>query len=187
MSLAVCLAMVFMALQVLGCGETEVERKQKEYESQWKETMTGFQQQGLADDKKANQMVEQNDISGLITLINQRITDVNKVIGQVLEMHPPEDLWKLYSITLYYLTSLRDQLESQNDLNEAALAGKPTEDLKSMTDSDSQKTQIVGAELGVEMQKVGIKLDVKGEEEVQNGQDQGKPEDKQDGQPGEVE
>ncbi len=154
-----CAIVMLLMLQLTGCGGSDIESKQKSYQADWKRIMTAFDARVTEDDKKASELVEMNDISGLIKLINERIVNVNEVIAEILGLHPPDDLQDLHSTTLYYLTSLRDQLEAQNDLNEAVLSGKPTQDLKTISDNAAARTQVLAGELGVEIQKAGIGLD----------------------------
>lgn len=147
---------VLLSLQLIGCGGTQA--RQKRYKADWGKTMGAFEAQVKGDDAKANDFVKKNDLPGLIALVNQRIKSLEDTSAKILVLSPPQDLWKLQAVTLYYLVSLIDQLKSQNDLNEAALSGKPTTDLKSIADTAKQKTQAVGAELGIELQKNGIRL-----------------------------
>ncbi|MBK5094002.1 MAG: hypothetical protein JJE48_10880, partial [Actinobacteria bacterium] len=102
--------------------------------------------------------INKNDIAGVIKLVKQRISNVDEVTKKILVLRPPQDFWKVQAVTLYYLASLKDQLKDQNDLNDAVLTGKPTQDLKAIADQAALKTRAIGAELGVEIQKVDLKL-----------------------------
>ena len=141
-----------------GCGNGSGESSIEEYKKQWTEIMDSFQARVLTDDKKANELINKNDIAGVIKLVNQRILNVDEVTKKILVLRPPKDLRKVHAVTLYYLASLRDQLRYQNDLNDAVLTGKPTQDLKAIADQAALKTRVVGSELGVEIQKVDMKL-----------------------------
>jgi hypothetical protein len=121
----------------------------------------------LTDDKKASELINKNDIAGVIKLVNQRILNVDEVTKKILALRPPEDFWKVHAVTLYYLASLRDQLNYQNDLNDAVLTGRPTQDLKTIADQAALKTRAVGAELGIEIQKVDLKLKTGGQQPQQ--------------------
>ena len=148
-----------LALALTGCDKAgEAKKKQQEYRTEWQEIMGKFQARVNADDQKANALVKKNDISGLIGLIKGREANADLVMGQILELNPSNDLRKLHATTLFYLTSLKDQLEAQNRLNEAGLSGAPTGDLSAVAEISAAKTQEVGREIGVEIQKLGIKL-----------------------------
>lgn len=140
-----------------GCGES-LSSKEQQYKDQYVKIMDAFQSRVSTDDQKANQLVAANDIGGLITLVKARIANVDQVEGELLQLYPPSELRKVQATTLYYMTALRDRLEAQNRLNEAALTGQPTTDLKAIVDGYGQKTQFVGQELLAELEKQGIKL-----------------------------
>ena len=157
--IVICIVLASLSLALAGCNEAgEVKKKQQEYRTEWQEIMGRFQVQVNADDQKANALVKKNDISGLIALIKAREANVDLVMGQILKLYPPDDLRKLHATTLFYLTSLKDQLDAQNSLNEAVLSSAPTGDLKTVAENAAAKTQEVGREIGVEIQKLGIKL-----------------------------
>lgn len=176
-----CAVALTLLMQLLGCGGSDIESKQKSYSADWKTIMTAFQVRVTEDDKKASELVEKNDISGLIKLIDERIANVNEVIKEILGLYPPDDLQDLHATTLYYLTSLRDQLNAQNDLNEAVLSGKPTQDLQTISENAAAKTQLVAGELGVEIQKAGIEVD--GEEDGEKKDEEKKDETNVEGEP----
>ncbi|MCG2796729.1 MAG: hypothetical protein L6427_12885 [Actinomycetia bacterium] len=155
--LAVTAAAV-LAVACPGCGGGGKAGNEKEYKARWTDIMDTFDQRVVKDDKRAEEFVAKNDISGLINLVNRRVDDIDEVFGQVLELYPPEDLRKLHAVTLYYLINMRDQLVAQNILNEAALSGKPTEDLKKIADDEAARTQMTARELGIELQRKGIML-----------------------------
>lgn len=159
MCAAVCAVSLLLLAQLLGCGKSELEKKQDSYRDDWNRIMSAFESRVESDDKKANELVEKNDVSGLIKLIKQRTIDVDSVMEEVLGLYPPKDLQDLQAITLYYLACLRDQLKAQNELNEAVVSGKPIEDLRTIAEGAALKTQQVAVELGIELQKVGIKMD----------------------------
>lgn len=162
---------VFLAC---GCGESRA-GKQKEYRSEWTRIMNGFEAQVEKDDKKAQEMIGNGDTPGVIKLLEQRIDNVWDVYDEIVQLYPPDDLRILHALTLYYLTSVVDQLTAQNALNEAALSGKPTGDLKTIADQAGQKTQYVITELVLEVEKQGIELDSMKDSkpEVQEQQEQG--------------
>ena len=150
-----------------GCGSGSGESSVGEYKKQWTEIMDSFQDRVLTDDKKASELINKNDIAGVIKLVNQRILNVDEVTKKILVLRPPQYLWKVHAVTLYYLASLRDQLNYQNDLNDAVLTGRPTQDLKTIADQAALKTRAVGAELGIEIQKVDLKLKTGGQQPQQ--------------------
>ena len=143
---------------MFGCTES-MQEKQEEYSTEWSEIFSGFQKRVASDDRKAEELVKKNDISGLISLVNGRLVNVDQVYQKVLDLYPGKEMWKLHSTSLYYLTSLKEQLEYQNDVNEAVLSGKPVQDLTQIASDQAAKTKQVGAELGAEVQKLGIKLE----------------------------
>ncbi|MBN2167893.1 MAG: hypothetical protein JW738_01505 [Actinobacteria bacterium] len=146
-----------LLLSVCGCAES-TERKQKEYRSQWQETMNDFEDRVAADDEKAQKMIDDNDTAGVIRLLDQRVKNVWNVYDEIVVLYPPTDLRKLHALTLYYLTCVVDQLEAQNDLNEAIISGKPTADLKAIADEAAQKSAFVIGQLALEVEKADIKL-----------------------------
>ena len=133
--------------------------------------MNEFQTRVNTDDQKATAYVQKNDISSLITLIKQRLSYVSDVSAEVMKLYPPADLRKLQALTTYYMVALQDQLKAQNDVNEALLSGKPTKDLTSIAEFYVQRAQTVGNELGIELQKTGVKL--KGMKAKPTGQPEG--------------
>jgi hypothetical protein len=155
--ITVLVGVLAITILVAGCGSS-LSSKQKEYKDQYVKIMDAFQSRVTADDQKANQLVAANDIGGLITLVKQRIANIDQVEGELMQLYPPPEFRKIQAITLYYMAALRDRLDAQNALNEAALSGKPTTDLKAISDGYGAKTQFVGQELAVELEKQGIKL-----------------------------
>lgn len=153
-----CAIAMLLLVQVLGCNGSDIQQKQDCYRADWKRIMTAFDSRVISDDMKASKLVEQDDISGLIKLIDERIGNVDGVILEILDLYPPDDLQDLHAVTLYYLVSLREQLKTQNDLNEAVISGKPTQDLKAISDDAAAKAQAIAGELGIEIQKAGIKM-----------------------------
>ena len=154
-------ALLAAALLIAGCDESgEVAKKQQQFKTQWLDIMEVFQGRVNSDDSKADKLVQKNDLAGLIELIKLRISNVDSVLGKVLPLYPPDNLRKLQVTTLYYLQSLMDQLVAQNNLNEAVLSGNPTADLQTIAGNAAAKTKALGRELGIEMQKVGVKLQV---------------------------
>jgi hypothetical protein len=156
------MAALTAAVLVTGCDSEsqDIQSKQKQYKAGWLDVMEGFQARVNADDSKASQLVQKNDLPGLIDLIKRRTSNVDSVLGKVLPLYPPDEFRKLQATTLYYLVSLKDQFDAQNRLNEAILSGNPTTDLKTVATDAAAKTQALGRELGIEMQQLGLKFKV---------------------------
>jgi hypothetical protein len=147
-----------------GCGGNSEKALSDKYKKQWTDIMNVFQERIFADDKKTNALTEQNDVTGVIKLVNQRIANIDEVTGKILLLEPSKGLRKVHAVTLYYLASLKDQFEDQDDFYNAVLAGLPATDLKTISNQAALKTRAVGAELGVEIQKVDMKLKTVGEQ-----------------------
>jgi len=120
--------------------------------------MSKFEKQVSVDDKQATDLVGKNDITGLRNRINERLASVNNILTQVLKLNPPETYQRVQITTLYYLMALEDQLKAQNDLNDAVLFGNPTNDLKTMSDGYTKRSQQSGMELGIELKKAQITI-----------------------------
>ena len=147
-----------------GCGGSSEQALTDKYRKQWTEIMDAFQTRVLGDDKKTNALIDKNDAAGVIKLVNQRIANIDEVTGKILALRPSKDLWKVHAITLYYLSSLKDQFKNQNEFYNAVLTGLPTKDLKTISDQAAYMTRVIGAELGVEIQRVDLKLKSIGEQ-----------------------
>ena len=162
--LTVSVASLAFGVLSSGCGSGNPPSSAKEYKKQWTEIMDAFQTRVLADDKKATALIGKNDAAGVIKLVNRRTAYVDEVTGKILMLRPPEELRKVHAVTLYYLTSLKDQFKYQNDFYNAVLTGLPAKDLQTISDQAAYKTRAIGAELGVEIQRVDLKLKSTGEQ-----------------------
>jgi hypothetical protein len=164
----VALLAAVMAASVLisGC-QSEKQKKQAEFKAEWLSLVSAFEKRVAADDKKGSDLVARNDVAGVIALINSRITSVDGVLKKILDLYPPEQYQRMQAIAIYYLASLLDQLNAQKQLYDAVLAGRPTQDLTDTVGKLGTKTQAVGAELGVELQRLGIKLPATSEDQKQ--------------------
>lgn len=129
---------------------------EKGYEKNWRSEMKEFDDRLSEDDKKAEAFLEKEDLSSVIILVRERIAYLEEFIGRFLDLYPPPDLRRLHVATLHYLYTLVDQLETQNDLNEAVLAGNPTTDLKAIADNAVLRSQQAFKDLTIEMQKAGV-------------------------------
>ena len=138
-----------------GCGNSTAQQEQQ-YKQQWTQVMNKFETRVTSDDTKANDLATKNDIVGLRSLINSRLANVNDVLAQVLKLDPPEKYQRVQITTLYYLMALEDQLKAQNDVNDAALAGNPTTDLKTISDGYTKRAQGSGQELALELKKANL-------------------------------
>ncbi len=156
-----------------GCGGSSQEAEHDSYVSSYVKTMDEFQARASRDDKEFASLAQKNDLSGLINLDKKRITDIQDVYGQIMKLRPSADLQKVHAITLYYLVSVVDQLQAQNNYWEAVLSSKPSTDLKTIAESATTKVQALAAELGVELQKANIKL--KSMQQRPSGQQQTSP------------
>ena len=153
-----CAVVVLLILLLLGVGVSRGPQSESSFKGDWKTVMSKFQSRVSADDKKAEDLVTKNDVSGLIALVNQRIANVDATTQEILKLYPPASMDKLQAITLFYLQSLKDQLTSQNGVNNAALAGQPTTDLKKISDQAASQARGMAGLLGIELQKLGITL-----------------------------
>ena len=141
-----------------GCGNGSGESSFEGYKKQWSDIMNPFETRTETDEQKAGEIIKSNDIAALIRLYNQRILNIEEVMKKIIALRPPKDLWKAHSLTLSYLLDLRDQVTYQNNLNDALITGKPVKDLQSISGQAVLKTRIVGAELLIEIQRVGLQL-----------------------------
>jgi len=162
--LTVSVASLAFGVLLSGCGSSYQSSSAKEYKKQWTEIMDAFQTRVLADDKKVTALINKNDAAGVIRLVNQRMAYVDAVTGKILVLRPPEELWKVHAVTLYYLTSLKDGFKNQNDFYNAVMTGLPAKDFKTISDQAALRTRAIGAELGVEIQRVGLELKSNGEQ-----------------------
>jgi len=155
----VVVLMLLLACAVLlpGCGQSTAD-KQKEYPAQYKEIVNAFQTKVAKDDAKASQLGQNNDLTGLIKLNNQRLAGVNATFDKLLLLFPPSDLRRVHGETLYYLITVMDQIQAQNAYAEAVLAGKPSGDLQNIAGSATTKAQTVGGELALDLQKANITI-----------------------------
>ena len=141
-----------------GCGGSSEQAQADQYKKQWTDIMNAFEARVSTDDKKNAALVEKNEVTGVIKLMNQRIANLDEVTGKIVLLKPPRNLWKVHAVTLYYLSSLKDQFTNQNNFYNAVLTGLPAGDLKTIADQMALKTRAVGAELGVEIQKLDMEL-----------------------------
>jgi len=153
-----CAVVVLLILLLLGVGVSRGPQSESSFKGDWKTVMSKFQSRVSADDKNAEDLVTKNDVSGLIALVNQRIANVDATTQEILKLYPPASMDKLQAITLFYLQSLKDQLTSQNGVNNAALAGQPITDLKKISDQAASQARGMAGLLGIELQKLGITL-----------------------------
>jgi Zn-dependent oligopeptidase len=140
-----------------GCDQ--LKQKQKEYKKKWTETMSAFEERVKKDDDKANGLGEKNDVVGLINLANERIKYVDSTYDKIADYYPPAELRKLHAVTLFYLTSIVEQLKANSDLYDALRTGKPANDLKAIADDAAKQTAAIRYELTLEMDKAGLKLE----------------------------
>jgi len=141
---------------LLSGGGNSTAQQEQQYKQQWTQVMNKFETRVTSDDTKANDLATKNDIVGLRSLINSRLANVNDVLAQVLKLDPPEKYQRVQITTLYYLMALEDQLKAQNDVNDAALAGNPTTDLKTISDGYTKRAQGSGQELALELKKANL-------------------------------
>ena len=164
-------AMIASCVAIAGCKSSE--SKQKEYRSEWVDTMSALEKRVATDDTKANELAQKNDIIGLMELVDKRVKYVNSTYDQIAELYPPSDLRKLHAVTLFYLTSVVEQLEANEDLYEAIRTGKPTEDLQTIAENAVKRTEAVKQELALEIERARIDLEVPDESKpVENGSSQ---------------
>lgn len=136
-----------------GCGMRD------QYKSEWVNTMSEFESQVSKDDTKANDLTRQNDISGLIDLLTQRSKFVDQTYDRIVVLRPSTpDQKDLHAATLFYLTSVKDQLKTNKDYYEALREGKPTNDLKTIAEDAAKQTQSMRVILGLDMDKTGAKI-----------------------------
>lgn len=152
----ICAVALMAGFLMAGCGTSQEEA----YRTEWKDTMEGFFKKLDADDKKAEKLSAENDIGGVIQLVNQRIEAIETALEEMLQMNPPAKYKRLHVQTMYFMLALIDQLEAQNELNKAVVSGQPTEDLSKKVEIMNLKLNAVGQELSVEQLSVGIVIDV---------------------------
>ena len=141
-----------------GCGGSSEQAQADQYKKQWTDIMNAFEARVTTDDKKNAALVEKNEVTGVIKLMNQRIANLDEVTGKIVLLKPPRNLWKVHAVTLYYLTSLEGQFNDLSEFYNAVLTGLPATDLKTIADQAALKTRAVGAELAVEIQKLDMEL-----------------------------
>ena len=164
-----CAVALLATFLIAGCGVDQEEA----YRTKWKDTMEGFFKKLDADDKKAEQLSSENDVAGVIKLVNERIKGVENTLTQVMELDPPLKYQRLQILTQYFMIALIDQLEVQNELNKATISGQPTGDLSTKVQYTQDRVAAAGHELNVEQFSVGIVLDVA---EVEQPEDSVPPE-----------
>ena len=154
-SLVACLALVLVVV-LPGCGPKGPEEKKKEYKTEWERIMQAFQKQIEDDDVKADELVKNKDVAGVVQFVKERIEKMKETEAEILDLYPPDDLRRLHALTLYYIEALLAQLEAQNELNEAALEGSPTADLAVKVEALANRTRQITNELAVEVQLHGL-------------------------------
>jgi len=151
-----CAVALIAGFLMAGCGVNQEEA----YRTEWKDTMEVFFKQLDADDKKAEKLSSEKDISGVIKLVNERIKGVETTLDEVMALEPPPSYQRLQILTEYFTIALIDQLEAQNEFNKANVSGQPTGDLSTKVQYTQNRVAAVGQELTVEQLSVGIVLDV---------------------------
>ncbi|MDD5747638.1 MAG: hypothetical protein PHP64_01060 [Actinomycetota bacterium] len=150
--LAFLLVFLFIA-GFSGCG-----RSVDSYKAEYKKRLDSFEDRVTKDDKKVGGLISKNDIAGALKEIRRRVRDVDSFTTKMIDMLPPDELQRVYILTLYYLSCLASQLEAQESWLDAAIAGKPTNDLQEIVKKEAGKTKFAGSELAIELQKQGITL-----------------------------
>lgn len=161
-------ALVMVALLAVGAmvltGCDDVRQKEKAFKDEWTRVIKGFEARTAKDDKKGQELVAENDLAGVIDLTRKRIAYSDEVLGELLELYPPQELRKLHVLSLYYLITIKDRLDQQISLYEAILNNRPTADIETVLEQLIARNQTIGRELGIELQKEGISLDQKPED-----------------------
>lgn len=150
-----CLVAIVASLLLAGCGEDPGE----EYRTEWKTIMDGFFKELNADDEKAQKLSDEGDVGGVIQLVNERIKGIEDKLDLIMELKPTREYQRLQILTEYFMITLIDQLNAQNDLNKASVSGEPTEDLTTKVQNTQSRVAFVGQELSVEQLNVGIVLE----------------------------
>jgi hypothetical protein len=153
---------------VAGCGDSTLSAQ--EYKARWAGIMDPFETRIEKDDRKANELLAKNDLGAVTALLNRRIAGVDETLDMVARLRPPPELRDLHAITLYELFAVKQQLQTQNNLNDAIRKDEPTTDLVTIADNAKARTMKVTRELILELEKHGIKLKVM---EKPSGQQQG--------------
>lgn len=159
LAVTICLVLVVAALAVVGCGEPSEEQKAETYRKEWKDIMDGFFKKLNEDDKEAEELSNQGDTAGVIKLVNERIRGIEETIDELMALDPPAELQRLQIVTLYFMLTLIDQLEAQNELNKAMVSGQPTTDLQTKVENMARRVGSIGNELSVEQVSAGIVLE----------------------------
>ena len=169
-----CAIAVIAAFLVAGCGTSQEEV----YRTEWKDMMQEFFKKLDADDKKAEKLSSENDIAGVVKLVNERIKGIESTLDKLMELKPTPELQRLQILTEYFMITLIDQLEAQNELNKAGISGQPTGDLSTKVQYTQNRMAAAGQELSVEQLSVGIVIDVptveRPEDSAPPGEDQSK-------------
>ena len=154
--ICVSLAAVFLVTALAGCGD---------YRSQWLDIMNAYQKRLNEDNKKLKELQDKGDLTETIKILNSRMNYIGSVMEKVSALNPPPQYLKLHAITLYFLLSVREQWQAQNDLYEAAVTGKPTTDLENNAKDQAAKANMLTNELSFELGKNDMELEVKPEGE----------------------
>lgn len=130
----------------------------KSYPNAYKEIIDRFEERVTRDDKHAEDLAKNNDLSGLIKLNSSRKRYVSETLKELIELDPGTDYVRLHALTLYYLVAIEDQIDAQNNYYDALSTGKPSQDLQKIADSMTARVQLVARELSLELSKLGITL-----------------------------
>lgn len=161
MALIVAVALAAGALVLAGCDDTP--QKEKSFKGEWTRIIKESEARTAKDDKKGQELVAEDDLAGVIDLTRRRMAYSDEVLGKLLKLYPPQDLRKLHVLSLYYLVTIKDRLDQQISLYEAILNNRPTADIETVLEQLIARSQTIGRELGIELQKEGISLDQKSE------------------------
>lgn len=148
--------MVGGLLVIVGCDDTQ--QKEKAFKAEWIKIISDFEDRTAKDDKKGQDLVAKNDLPGVINLTRERMAYVDQTLSKLLKLYPPQDLRKLQVLSIYYLVTIKDRLEQQIALYDALINNRPTTDLGTVLDQLIARSQTIGRELGIELQKEGIVL-----------------------------
>lgn len=165
--IVVTMAVLMLGASAIGgCGQSLKDR-QEDYRSEYVEIVNAFQAEVAKEDAKAQELVEGNNLAGLIKLNVVRIENISRTFDDISALSAPGELRRVHAYTLYYLMALVDQMEAQTAFAEAVLSGKPSGDLQQITESAALRAQQLGGELALELQKANIEIEAAPEEPIQ--------------------
>jgi hypothetical protein len=156
---AVGILALIVSISTCGCVEKTDAQREEEYRVEWKEMMSSFFKRLDEDDQKAADLSEEGDIGGVINLVTERIKHIDSSLADFMRLNPPPDYVRLQVITEYFMLSLIDQLEAQNEFNKASVSGEPTADLETKVQSTQARVGAVGQQLTVSQLEAGIILE----------------------------